>query len=107
MKTEKFIAMWDMYGLEGLVNVSEGEQENIVRVLKGEKPNWRNPIQYMILRAQANMQRCYEIYVFESAVDEVSIKESFQDNPQFMADLIRERGHKIYSDRNTRAPVIT
>lgn len=104
---DKFIAMWDMYGLESLINVSEGEQENIVRALKGEKPSWRNPIQYMIIRAQANIQRCYEIYIFESEVDEVSIRECFNDNPQFMADLIRERGHRVYSDRNTRAAVIT
>lgn len=96
---DTYIAMWDMYGLESIVNVSEGEREAIVSALKEEKIQWRNPIQYMILRARFNSQRHYEIYVFESSMGEEELIKLFKDDPQLMADTIRRIGQQLYSDR--------
>lgn len=104
---DTYIAMWDMYGLEALVNVSEGEREAVVSVLKGEKVQWHNPIQYMILRARFNSQRCYEIYSFTSEIPEEDIIEMFKTAPQIAADTIRRLGNKIYSDRTEKMAVIT
>lgn len=104
---DTYIAMWDMYGLESLINVSDHERDAIVKTLKGEKVKLSNPLQYMILRAKFNMQRCYEIYSFQSSMTQEELTEAFQSSPQTTADAIRELGNKIYSDRMTRQPVIT
>ena len=104
---DKFIVMWDMYGLESIVNVSEGERESIISALKEEKIQWRNPIQYMILRARFNSQRCYEIYVFDSELEKSELILLFKSDPQLMADTIRRIGQKLYSDRTDKKAVIT
>jgi len=70
--------------------------------LKGEKPSARIPhLDFLILRARANPQRNYEIYTVQVDAD-VSLKDiqdMFKDTPQEIVDLVRARGHKIYSDR--------
>lgn len=70
--------------------------------LKGEKPTVRIPgIDLLILRARANPQRNYEIYTVQVDADVrlKDIQQMFKDSPQDMADLIRARGHRLYSDR--------
>lgn len=99
--------MWCCEGLECLINLTQGEQENIVAILRGEAPVHRNPLQYMILRAQANMQRYYEIYVFETDIPEVSLREIFEETPQVIVESIRRTGVKIYSARRTQKDLIT
>lgn len=101
-KSQEFLVMWCTDGLETLINVTEAEQENIVAALKGESIPRRNPIQHMILRARFNQQRHYEIYQFASEIDEVSIRDMFEHNPQVIVDAIRRVGHQLYSDRQTK-----
>lgn len=103
---EKFLVSWDIYGLESIVNISKGERDAICSALKGEPIEWKNPIQTLILRARYNMQRHYEIYYFESEIDEQEIVSLFKSEPQLMADTIRRIGHKIYSDRKEKKAVI-
>ena len=70
--------------------------------LKGEKPSARIPnLNFLILRARANPQRNYEIYTVqvEADVSLKDIREMFKDSPQDIVDLVRARGHKLYSDR--------
>jgi hypothetical protein len=67
-------------------------------------------MQSLLLRARFNPQRHYEIYAIDCAeeMDEAFWREQWEDNPQATAELIRERGHKIYSDRaNTKEIKIT
>lgn len=108
-KTTRFIAMWDMTGLECLINVTDiekehekWEKENIFRILKDQireiKPP-SVPLDKMILRARVNSQRHYEIYTFESELSEKYIKETFSSDPQVIVDAIRNVGHELYSDR--------
>lgn len=100
--------MWDMYGLESVINVTEIQDDAIIAGLKGEKVKHTNPLHYMILRAKFNMQRCYEIYsIVTKDIDKDDFIRLFKDSPQMIVDLIRERGTKIYSDRQTREAVIT
>ena len=101
--------MWDMHGLESLINVSkiekdhqQWEKENIFRILKEDNATIKPatvPLDMMILRARVNSQRHYEIYAFDSELSEEDIRETFEDSPQVMADAIRNVGHKFYSDR--------
>jgi hypothetical protein len=101
--------MWDMTGLECLINVSKVEEEHeqwekekIWRILKEENKTVKPaniPLDSMIMRARFNSQRCYEIYTFDSELSEKDIRETFESDPQVMADAIRNVGHKFYSDR--------
>ena len=115
-KTTRFVVMWDMNGLECLLNVSkiekehkQWEKENIFRILKEQNTAVKPahvPLDMMILRARVNSQRHYEIYAFDSELSEQDIRETFEDSPQVMADAIRNVGYKFYSDRATKKAVI-
>ena len=108
-KTTRFVAMWDMTGLECLINVTaiqkehaRWEKENIFRILKDQNKTMKPanvPLDMMIMRARANSQRHYEIYTFESELSEKYIKETFKTDPQVIVDAIRNVGHELYSDR--------
>ena len=115
-KTTRFVVMWDMNGLECLLNVSKiekehkrWEKENIFRILKEQNTAVKPahvPLDMMILRARVNSQRHCEIYAFDSELSEQDIRETFEDSPQVMADAIRNVGYKFYSDRATHKSVI-
>jgi hypothetical protein len=116
-KTTRFVVMWDMTGLESLIDVTklnkeheQWEKENIFRILKEQDTTLKPahvPLQMMIMRAKANPQRHYEIYAFDSELSEKDIRETFETSPQVIADAIRNVGHKFYSDRaNKKQQVI-
>ena len=98
--------MWDCNGLEAAVNVTDIERQRTWAVLQNQDdqkipapPNimmWR-------LRAQANPQRHYEIYIIsvEEGITVDDIVQAFEDAPQQMADTVRRIGHRFYSDRAT------
>ena len=115
MTTNAFIFSWDCYGIESIVPISQYEgidKENTLRILKEESP-LANPlntiIRSLILRARFNSHRNYEVYSVDcdSSLDEAFWKEQWYSNPQFTADLIREKGHKLYSNRATESRVMT
>lgn len=98
--------MWDCNGLEAAVNVTDIDQQRMWAMLRGEDaskvpapPN----LMHWKLRAQANSQRHYEIYIIsvEDGITVDDIQVAFEDNPQGMADTVRRIGHKFYSDRIT------
>jgi hypothetical protein len=102
-----FVFSWDHLGIESIISVTEYDKidkENIWKLLKGETPQ-RNPInnivQMLLLRAKFNPQRHYEIYAVDCdySLDKEFWKSQWDEFPQETADLIRECGHKIYSDR--------
>lgn len=105
-----YLAMWDMYGLECLFNVTEWHKKKTWATLKDEPIDNGPSIQLMMLRARMNSQRCYEIYAFvaEEGVTEESIRKTFEESPQSIVEFIRKNGEKIYSDRSiTQRQVIT
>jgi len=55
----------------------------------------------LMLRARFNPQRHYEIYAIDCDVslDEEFWREQWEEYPQETAELIRDRGHRLYSDR--------
>lgn len=100
MSNTLFLAMWDIYGLETLINVSELEKKTSWAILQDEKAPGLN-LEYMKLRARYNAQRHYEIYTFNASeeLDKETIETLFKENPQFIVDWIRVNGKKLYSDR--------
>ena len=124
MNTNTYIISWDMTGLEAVVDVTETlrmandfERESIFMRIrdphnepKNKSLNDINQVAHMMmLRARANSQRHYEIYILKTTEDitKADLERMFEDNPQAIADLIRERGDQLYSDRvNKRTQVI-
>lgn len=115
MTTNAFIFSWDQLGIEAIVPITQYEhhdKQNLIRMLS-EKPTERNPldsiVRSLILRARYNPQRHYEIYAVDcdESIDEVFWRKQWEEFPQETADLIRKRGHKLYSDRSTKKPVIS
>lgn len=96
------LLVWDCLGLEYSCDLTNYEKELMWSELKGEKPTVRIPgLDILILRARANPQRNYEIYTVQVEAD-VSLKDiqdMFKDTPQAIVDLVRARGHRLYSDR--------
>ena len=106
-KTHTFLAVWDCLGLEYLCDLTVSEQEQIVSTLRGdEQPKPSNPLLYFLLRARLNTQRHYEIYRFDSELDESEIIEMFQEDPQTIVDNIRQVGVCLYSDREDSTRVV-
>lgn len=112
--TNAFIFAWDCYGIESIVPISQYEhidRVNTMRILS-EKPRLQNPIdgilRNLMLRARVNTQRNYEIYAIDcdASLDEAFWRDQWREYPQETAELIRDRGHKLYSDRATIERII-
>ena len=101
MEGNLFLLRWDMLGLDSVVNITDLEKEATWAALQDQKSrSLGSVVNAVILRARANSQRHYEVYtVHMDGVTEQDIRTMFESQPQEMADLIREHGHKIYSDR--------
>lgn len=116
-KPNVFLLSWDMTGLESVVDLSEvekqhheEEKERLIKILSD--PDAVDPggtvnkmmnqlVQRIIMRARANTQRHYEVYTIQTTpgITAQDLREMFTNDPQSAADLIRERGNKLYSDR--------
>jgi hypothetical protein len=115
MTTNAYIFSWDQLGIEAIVPITQYEhhdKQNLINMLS-EKPTERNPldsiVRSLLLRARYNPQRHYEIYIVDcdAGMDAKFWRRQWEEYPQETADLIRERGHKLYSDRVTKKPVIS
>jgi hypothetical protein len=112
-----FLVMWDQYGLEAIFDLrawekktEEWEKAAIFSKLKEEAyPDApKIPFQHLMLRAQTNRERAYEIYTFtaQKGIYEKDIRELFKDNPQFIADWIRKNGSKVFSSYRGNKDVV-
>jgi hypothetical protein len=98
-----FLVSWDCTGLEAVINITDYEKETTWATLKNADPPVKlgSMVNHLMLRARANSQRHYEIYTMnvEEGISDEDIRGMFEQDPQGSADLIRDRGNKIYSDR--------
>ena len=104
-----FIMAWDCNGLEAVINITDYEKETTWATLKNEDPPVKlgSIVNHMMLRARANSQRHYEIYTMtvQEGITDEDIRSMFESDPQGSADLIRDRGNQIYSDRRDKTAV--
>jgi len=123
-KNNCFLLSWDCNGLEACVPLHElqqqyeqAEKERVWTALAakdGTDPG--NPIDReinrvytsILFRARLNPQRHYEVYTVQTdpGISKEDMIRMFEDSPQSMADLVRERGERLYSDRARHAPKI-
>jgi hypothetical protein len=98
-----FLLSWDNTGIEAVINISAKEAEISWDILANKNSTFKigSVVQHLMLRAKFNPQRHYEIYTLqvEPGITEEDIREMFETNPQYSADLVRDRGNKVYSDR--------
>lgn len=109
--TKTYVISWDCTGLESVVCLTDIEKEATWNSLKknynyddngqGRSDAVNSIVYTLTLRAKFNTQRFYEIYLIDvdESVDESYIRQMFDDAPQAAADLMRNRGRMLYSDR--------
>lgn len=107
MTINAFILSWDMTGLESVVPISkyeDWEHQSMLDVLAGlsvkENPLGRI-LTALLMRARFNTQRHYEIYAIDcdTSITEEDWRDMFDADPQGSADLVRQRGISLHSDR--------
>lgn len=115
---KKFLVFWDCYGLESCIDITEGiergnnfEKEKIFALLVDPSKEPTNVhvkelnrlVNHMMLRAQVNSQRNYELYMINSqdGIEQKDITEWFELCPQSAADFCRANGAKLVSYRAT------
>ena len=120
----KYLLSWDIYGLEALIpldplmaKVDEVEKELLLSRIKDPEGAFHNAaiseidrrVAMLMIQARCNSQRHYEIFCVDTSdeITEASLREMFEQNPQGIVDLIRERGVELYSDRETTPRVIS
>ena len=108
-----FLLSWDQEGLEACINVSNIDRQRMWNILADKQEQGRGHdinsiVQAIMLRARFNTQRHYEIYtvVADSTVTEQDLRDMFELDPQGSAELIRERGNKMYSDRRDKQKIL-
>jgi hypothetical protein len=92
---ELYLAYWDSLGFECVINLSAHEKRSMWTVLKGQEPS-KLPLHPMLMRAKANPQRKPEIWTFWSCVDQETLLQYAEDEPQALADTIRRLGKAVF-----------
>jgi hypothetical protein len=104
------LIMWDCLGLEYCEDITRRDQHQMWAALKGQAPSLGPypSLNALVLRARFNSQRHYEIWVVDvdHTITARDMIDMFKENPQEMADLVRQRGRNLYSDRSTTKAVI-
>lgn len=104
-----YIVMWDMTGLECIIDAAELQSQDVMAAL-GDKPANRlsQTLSMLELRARLNSQRYYEIYTITTSKDihKDDLVRLFEDHPQSAADLIRNRGQKLLGNGAGKQQVI-
>jgi hypothetical protein len=110
-----FIIMWCSEGLECVVPYDQSKLDDgafMLAKLEGNENKYAKELNrqlfFMNLRARANTQRHYEIYALETSggITKETIENMFEETPQIIVDLIREKGRKVFSDRANQSPRI-
>lgn len=97
-KETKYLTMFDCEGFECLIDITSRERQYLMAAIKGEEYKDDISLNSMMLRARYNSQRSPEIWVFTSLVDDATLQELKENEPQMLADLIRSHGHCLWRD---------
>lgn len=105
---DKYIAYFDTAGFEYVANITAMEADYIMTTLKGETYSLPFSLEALRMRARFNPQRSPEIWFFnvDSDMDEQSVKQLAEENPQYLADFIRKNGKCLHSSGPKVRPVI-
>lgn len=98
-KNRIYICYWDCNGFETIADCTTWERQSMLDTIAGKtlKPAPVN-MQAMCMRARFNPQRNPEIWTFntEESIDEETLWEIAESDPQALVDMIRRNGKKLY-----------
>jgi hypothetical protein len=97
-KERKFLAYWDCLGFEGIWDITSYERKKLLADIKNESIATPVNLNALMLRARYNPQRSPEIWLFTATdeINETQLKQIATDSPQYLVDLIREKGTCMY-----------
>ena len=103
-----FCVMWDCNGLEAIGEIVDPAMKTWAVLANKPVPKNNFNVMHWEMRAQYNPQRHYEIYAIgvDSSITQEDIRDMFETDPQYAADLIRARGERIYGHRRTQKDAI-
>ena len=113
MTVNAYLFMWNCHGIESIVPITQYEDQSKLymwKILKGE-PTGKNPLDdildAMMLRARFNAERSYEVYAMdcEEGITQADLFDLWDNSPQYAADLTREKGVCMFSNRNKHRPI--
>jgi hypothetical protein len=96
----RHIALFDCLGFESIIDITCDENHRIECLIHDEEDPQKGIISLInkiTLRARMNPQRLPEVWIFWSDIDSDTLMKSANENPQMMANLIREKGIKIFT----------
>lgn len=100
-KTRLYVCMWDELGFEVIADCTSWERKAFLNSIAGKDldPAPVN-LHAMMMRARFNPQRNYEIWTFNTTddIDEETLRNLADENPQGLVDMIRERGNNLYTN---------
>jgi hypothetical protein len=91
-----FLAYFDSLGFEYIENLTEWDKKLMWASLSDKPVTHKFPLGALIMRAKANPQRFPCIYTFWSSMSLKQIKTISQQDPQALADLLREKGDPVF-----------
>lgn len=100
-KEHMYVAYFDCLGFECLIDVTSYERKKLLYAISGDEKD-RPPsfnMHHLMMRARFNPQRSPEIYIFTSDVDQATLWELAEKNPQEMADLVRKHGRCVWKSK--------
>lgn len=96
-----YVAYWDCLGFENITCVSDIDKHRMWAQLQDKAGPNQLALGHMIMRAKANPQREPEIWQFTSDLDLKTLKTYSQEEPQALADAIRNLGRVIFKTPKT------
>lgn len=112
-----YIVSWDNQGVEFFEEITEHHPDNwakdhlfdSIKQSRRVEKKLGFSLNSLILRAQFNSHRHYEIYVFtaDDDMEPSDVRAWFDSDAQGFADWVREHhSYKVYSNRKTQKDVI-
>ena len=97
---KQWVVLFDTLGVDTLIPWDELKADDMLRILAGKKSkdSASQRIGMIILRAQANTQRWPEVWAYDTSEDYPyeEMLEQWQEVPQGMANLVREKGTNLF-----------
>ncbi len=99
----QWVVLFDNEGVDTLVPWGELVEDRVIATLSGEKPpsSPNHIVSRMMLRARFNQHRNPEVWAYNTQEDIAydDMRDLWEDNPQYMADLVRSKGEQFFGDK--------
>jgi len=106
----QWVVLFDTLGVDTLIPWDDLKAEDMLTVLAGKKSKERlnNRINMMVVRAQANHQRFPEVWAYDTSEDHdyEDMRKMWEEMPQSLADLVREKGTNLFKHHREKAIIV-